>query len=61
MYHSCKVGFYNSQKPTSLHTTHSQEWDSAVLFEQSFLSPAEFMLTLQFAQFAFWKLPSSSF
>lgn len=40
---------------------HSQGWDSAVLFEQSFLSPAEFMLTFQFAQFAFWKLPSSSF
>lgn len=51
---------HEGQLPSSPHA-HSQEWDSAVLFEQSFLSPAELTLTLQFAQFAFWKLPSSSF
>lgn len=48
------------QLQSSQHTQKSEIAQPA-LFEQSFLSPAEFMLTLQFAQFAFWKLPSSSF
>lgn len=60
---SWKVCFYNLKKDQLQSSQHTQKSEIAqpALFEQSFLSPAEFMLTLQFAQFAFWKLPSSSF
>lgn len=37
------------KEPLPVLTVHSQGRDSAALFEQPFLSPAEFVLTLQFA------------
>lgn len=37
------------KEPLAVLTVHSQGRDSAVLFEQPFLSPAQFVLTLQFA------------